>query len=46
MEIIYREDGSVKVTDSKDACISAARPDVDEEFQNHCVECLPEYFKD
>lgn len=35
--------GEVKVTDSKDACLAAARPDVDPEYQNHCVECLPEY---
>ncbi|MBK8506670.1 MAG: YHYH protein [Saprospiraceae bacterium] len=43
---LYREDGSIKVTDTKDGCLSAAKPDVDEEYQNYCVECLPEYFKD
>ncbi len=42
---VYREDGSIKVTESKEACLGAAKPDVDEEYQNHCVECLPEYFK-
>jgi len=42
---LYREDGSVKVTDSEEGCLGAAKPDVEEEYQNHCVECLPEYFK-
>ncbi|TKB02087.1 YHYH protein [Alteromonas portus] len=40
------ETGEVKVTDSKDACLAAARPDVDPEYQNYCVECAPEYFED
>jgi hypothetical protein len=35
--------GSIKVTDSKEACAAAARPDVDAKYQNHCVECLPSY---
>ncbi|WP_299683622.1 YHYH protein [uncultured Dokdonia sp.] len=43
---LYREDGTVKVTDTKEGCIAAAKPEVDEEYQNYCVECLPEYFKD
>ncbi len=43
---LYREDGSIKVTDTKDGCLGAAKPDVEEEYKNHCVECLPEYFKD
>lgn len=42
---LYREDGSIKVTNTKDGCLSAAKPDVEEEYQNYCVECLPEYFK-
>ena len=42
---LYRDDGSIKVTDSKEACLGATKPDAEEEFQNHCVECLPEYFK-
>ena len=42
---LYREDGSIKVTDTKEGCLSAAKPDVEEAYKNHCVECLPEYFK-
>ena len=42
---LYRQDGSIKYTQTKEACLGAAKPDVEEEFQNYCVECLPEYFK-
>ncbi|MGL6211449.1 MAG: YHYH protein [Paracoccaceae bacterium] len=31
--------GKVNVTDSKEGCLVAARPDVDPDFNNHCVEC-------
>lgn len=41
---LYREDGSVKYTATKEACLGAAKPDVEDEYKNHCVECLPEYF--
>ncbi|MBF4983857.1 YHYH protein [Nonlabens mediterrranea] len=44
--LLYREDGNVKYTNSKDGCLAAAKPDVEEAYQNYCVECLPEYFKD
>lgn len=43
---LYREDGTVRVTDTKEGCLAAAKPDVKETFNNYCVECLPEYFKD
>lgn len=36
-------DGSIRVTDTQEACEAAARPDVAEEYQNYCVQCLPEY---
>lgn len=42
---LYREDGSIKVTNTKEGCLAAAKPDVEEEYNNYCVECLPEYFK-
>jgi len=42
---LLREDSSVKVTLTKEACEGAAKPNVEEQYQNHCVECLPEYFK-
>ena len=35
--------GKINVTDSKEACAAAARPDVDPKYQNHCVQCLPSY---
>ncbi|MBE9045464.1 YHYH protein [Pleurocapsales cyanobacterium LEGE 10410] len=40
---LYRDDGTVRVTRSKEECAAAARPDVDEEYNNYCVQCLPEY---
>jgi len=43
---LYREDGSIKVTETKEGCLSAAKPNVEEEFHNYCVECLPDYFKE
>lgn len=43
---MFREDGSVKVTDTQEACEAAARPDVDPQYKNHCVECLPAYYKE
>jgi len=43
---LYRTDGSIKVTDTKEGCLAAAKPNVEEAYQNYCVECLPEYFKD
>lgn len=35
--------GEIRVTDTQEACEAAARPDVAEEYQNYCVQCLPEY---
>jgi hypothetical protein len=40
---LYRDDGTVKVTDSKEAFEAAARPDVDARYENYCVEAPPEY---
>lgn len=31
--------GAVHVTETKAACLAAARPDVDARYQNYCVEC-------
>ena len=33
-------------TISKASCEAAARPDVDEAYQNHCVECQVSYLED
>lgn len=38
--------GKVRVTDSKTACLAAARPDVDPEYQNYCVQCLTSYMEE
>ncbi len=35
--------GRVNVTDSKEKCAAAARPDVDEKYNNYCVECQLDY---
>lgn len=35
--------GKINVTDSLEACLAAARPDVDPAYTNHCVQCLVEY---
>lgn len=37
------ETGMVRVTDTQEACEAAARPDVEEQYQNHCVECELSY---
>ena len=41
--LLYREDGSVRVTDTKEAFEAAARPDVDPRYHNHVVEGRPEW---
>ena len=40
---MFDDDGSVRVTDTQAACAAAARPDVDEAYTNHCVECQTSY---
>lgn len=35
--------GEIRVTDTQTSCEAAARPDVDPEYNNYCVQCLPEY---
>ena len=40
---LYEDDGTVRVTDSAEACDAAARPDVDPAYTNHCVECQTSY---
>lgn len=43
---LFREDGSIKVTKTKEECEAAARPDVDEKYHNYCVECMPDYYRE
>jgi len=40
--ILYDENGLVRITDTLESCQAAARPDVDPEYQSHCVECALE----
>ncbi len=40
---LYRDDGTVRVTDTKEAFEAAARPDVDPKFNNYVVEGRPEW---
>lgn len=40
---MYRADGSIMVTNTKEACEAAARPNVDPAYQNFCVQCIPSY---
>ena len=43
---LYNEDGSIKVTLTQKQCEGAAKPDVEEIYQNHCVECQPSFYHD
>lgn len=38
--------GTVHVTDTKESCGAAARPDVDPKYRNYCVECQTSYMKE
>ncbi|WP_050528448.1 hypothetical protein [Pseudorhodobacter aquimaris] len=42
-QLFDAETGEVRYTGTLEACEAAARPDVDTEYKNHCVECLPGY---
>jgi hypothetical protein len=41
--LMYDANGDIYVTDTEEDCINAANPEVGEEYENFCVECLPEY---
>lgn len=43
---LYNEDGSIKVTFTQKECEGAARPDVEDIYKNHCVECQPSFYHD
>lgn len=38
--------GAINVTDTKESCGAAARPDVDPKYRNFCVECQTSYMKE
>ncbi|MEM8534831.1 MAG: YHYH protein [Chloroflexota bacterium] len=43
---LYNDDGAINVTDSAEACAAAAQPNVVEEYQNYCVQCLLSYVEE
>ncbi|WP_405414661.1 YHYH protein [Maribacter sp. Asnod1-A12] len=44
--MMYDTNGDIYVTESEEDCINAANPDVGEEYENFCVQCLPSYITD
>jgi len=44
--LMYDANGDVYITDTEDDCINAANPNVGDEYENFCVECLPSYITD
>lgn len=40
---MYDENGDIYVTATQEDCVNAANPNVGDEYQNFCVECLPSY---
>jgi len=44
--MMYDANGDIYVTDTEEDCINAANPDVGEEYENFCVQCLPSYITD
>jgi hypothetical protein len=45
-QLFDEETGNLRVKDSYASCEAAARPDVGPEYNNYCVQCLPEYMPD
>lgn len=43
---MYDENGDIYKTETEDDCANAANPNVGEEYENFCVECLPSYVSD
>lgn len=41
--LLYDANGNVNITDTIESCSGAAQPNVEEEYQNHCVECEMSY---
>jgi len=44
--LMYDANGNIFVTETEDDCINAANPNVGDEYENFCVECLPSYITD
>ncbi|WP_434037132.1 YHYH protein [Formosa sp. 4Alg 33] len=41
--LMYDDNGDVYITATEEDCLNAANPNVGEEYENFCVECLPSY---
>ena len=41
--LMYDANGDIYVTETEEDCVNAANPNVGAEYENFCVECLPEY---
>lgn len=41
---LYDASGNVNVTDTQTSCEGAARPNVEAQYQNHCVQCEISYY--
>ena len=41
--LMYDANGDIYTTDTEEDCGNAANPNVGEEYENFCVECLPSY---
>ena len=44
--LMYDANGDIYVTNTQEDCENAANPDVTDEYENFCVECLPSYITD
>ena len=45
-QMVDPDSGAIKVTDTREKCAAAARPDVGPDYRNYCVECRPDYMPD
>ena len=43
---MYDANGAIYITETEEDCINAANPNVGDEYENFCVECLPSYVAD
>lgn len=41
---LYNDDGTIKVTLTQEQCEGAAKPDVEDIYNNYCVECQPTFY--
>ena len=44
-QLFDHDTGKINVTEDQLSCAAAARPDVDPQYQNHCVECQVSYME-